>query len=242
MASRASIVSEPALSARPAQRQGYSVDLPNTPADAVVHETPPLLMDVLMARPFGLDLRYGGAPRLSRPLRQCRHESIVMRCDLRRSGVRRRMIVEGGTGRLSPERSGMTRRTRRAPRHAARLAARGAHHPSVSRRCSTWRHGRASVRRGRGTPEPSLLLRMLLVMLFAQSAIGVTNDICDRELDAATKPWKPIASGLVRAAVAAVTRRRTDRRGGLCSPRRSARRASRSRCWDWRAAWRMTSG
>ena len=34
-------------------------------------------------------------------------------------------------------------------------------------------------------------------MLCAQSAIGITNDIFDRELDAAAKPWKPIPAGLV---------------------------------------------
>ena len=39
---------------------------------------------------------------------------------------------------------------------------------------------------------------MLLVMLCAQSAIGVTNDYCDRDLDAASKPWKPIVAGVVR--------------------------------------------
>jgi 4-hydroxybenzoate polyprenyltransferase len=55
----------------------------------------------------------------------------------------------------------------------------------------------------RGAPQASVLLRLLLVMLFAQSAIGVTNDYCDRDLDAATKPWKPIAAGFVRADMAA---------------------------------------
>lgn len=48
-----------------------------------------------------------------------------------------------------------------------------------------------------GWPDGSTLARMLAVMLFAQCAIGVTNDIFDRELDAATKPWKPVAAGLV---------------------------------------------
>lgn len=48
-----------------------------------------------------------------------------------------------------------------------------------------------------GAPEASTLVRMMLVMLFAQSAIGVTNDLFDRELDAVTKPWKPIVSGVV---------------------------------------------
>jgi len=54
-----------------------------------------------------------------------------------------------------------------------------------------------------GTPDAGLLVRMLALMLFAQCAIGVTNDIFDRELDARTKPWKPIPAGLVtpRAAV-----------------------------------------
>jgi len=57
----------------------------------------------------------------------------------------------------------------------------------------------------RGVPDAWLLVRMLLVMLLAQSTIGVANDYCDRALDAAAKPWKPIAAGLVapRAALAA---------------------------------------
>ena len=56
-----------------------------------------------------------------------------------------------------------------------------------------------------GAPDAPLLGRMLLVMLLAQSAIGVANDYCDRALDAASKPWKPIAAGVVapRAALAA---------------------------------------
>lgn len=48
-----------------------------------------------------------------------------------------------------------------------------------------------------GTPAGDVLVRMLLVMLCAQSAIGVTNDLFDRELDAQTKPWKPLVSGAV---------------------------------------------
>ncbi len=56
----------------------------------------------------------------------------------------------------------------------------------------------------RGAPDAPTLARMLVVMLCAQCAIGVTNDYFDRDLDAATKPWKPVAAGLVsaRAAVA----------------------------------------
>lgn len=56
----------------------------------------------------------------------------------------------------------------------------------------------------RGAPAPSTLLRMVTVMLCAQAAIGVANDYYDRELDAGTKPWKPIAAGLVSTRVAAV--------------------------------------
>ncbi len=55
-----------------------------------------------------------------------------------------------------------------------------------------------------GVPPARQLLTMMLVMLFAQSSIGVTNDVFDRELDACAKPWKPIVAGLesMRAAVA----------------------------------------
>jgi 4-hydroxybenzoate polyprenyltransferase len=35
------------------------------------------------------------------------------------------------------------------------------------------------------------------MMLFAQSAIGATNDVFDRELDAETKPSKPLPSGVI---------------------------------------------
>jgi 4-hydroxybenzoate polyprenyltransferase len=48
-----------------------------------------------------------------------------------------------------------------------------------------------------GWPDGSLLPRMLLTMLCAQSLIGVTNDYFDRDLDAASKPWKPLVSGVV---------------------------------------------
>jgi len=56
----------------------------------------------------------------------------------------------------------------------------------------------------RGMPEASILVRLMLVMLFAQSAIGAANDVIDRELDAATKVWKPVASGVVPARVASM--------------------------------------
>jgi 4-hydroxybenzoate polyprenyltransferase len=48
-----------------------------------------------------------------------------------------------------------------------------------------------------GSPEGSVLWRMLLVMFFAQCAIGVANDLFDRELDAATKPHKPLVAGTI---------------------------------------------
>jgi 4-hydroxybenzoate polyprenyltransferase len=48
-----------------------------------------------------------------------------------------------------------------------------------------------------GDPPAGVLARMLLLMLCAQSAIGVANDLFDRELDAATKPWKPLVIGAV---------------------------------------------
>lgn len=54
----------------------------------------------------------------------------------------------------------------------------------------------------RGAPDAPILLRMLAVMLCAQSAIGIANDYFDRDLDAATKPWKPVAAGIVSPAAA----------------------------------------
>lgn len=49
----------------------------------------------------------------------------------------------------------------------------------------------------RGSPGLSVLLRLALTMFAAQSAIGIINDCVDRDLDAETKPWKPIPSGAV---------------------------------------------
>ncbi len=46
-----------------------------------------------------------------------------------------------------------------------------------------------------GLPPWSRLLRLLLVMLFIQSAIGAANDAYDVDLDRLTKPWKPIVAG-----------------------------------------------
>ena len=55
----------------------------------------------------------------------------------------------------------------------------------------------------RGVPDLPLLSRMLLLMLCAQGAIGVANDYFDRDLDARSKPWKPVAGGLISARSAA---------------------------------------
>lgn len=48
-----------------------------------------------------------------------------------------------------------------------------------------------------GAPDAGVLIRMLLLMLLAQSAIGVANDIFDRDLDAHAKPWKPLVAGVI---------------------------------------------
>ena len=48
-----------------------------------------------------------------------------------------------------------------------------------------------------GVPEPSVLARLGAAMLCAQAAIGAANDYCDRDLDARTKPYKPIVQGLI---------------------------------------------
>ena len=42
------------------------------------------------------------------------------------------------------------------------------------------------------------LVRVALAMGFAQAAIGVLNDVCDRALDAASKPEKPLVRGVVQ--------------------------------------------
>jgi geranylgeranylglycerol-phosphate geranylgeranyltransferase len=47
--------------------------------------------------------------------------------------------------------------------------------------------------------DPGALARVLLGMACAQAAIGSTNDYCDRALDTASKPSKPIVRGLITA-------------------------------------------
>lgn len=48
-----------------------------------------------------------------------------------------------------------------------------------------------------GPPPAATLARLLLAMLGGQVLIGAVNELVDADLDAATKPWKPIAAGLV---------------------------------------------
>lgn len=55
-----------------------------------------------------------------------------------------------------------------------------------------------------GPPPWWTATRMALAMLLVQFAIGAANDVFDRELDARTKPWKPIPAGLVGVRPAAV--------------------------------------
>ncbi|MEX2159840.1 MAG: UbiA family prenyltransferase [Dehalococcoidia bacterium] len=48
-----------------------------------------------------------------------------------------------------------------------------------------------------GIPAGSTLVRLAGAMFCAQAAIGASNDYCDRDLDAETKPYKPIVQGLL---------------------------------------------
>jgi len=54
-----------------------------------------------------------------------------------------------------------------------------------------------------GPPPWPLTARLAAAMFCAQACIGITNDIFDRRLDAATKPWKPIPRGLISVDLAA---------------------------------------
>lgn len=55
-----------------------------------------------------------------------------------------------------------------------------------------------------GPPSALVLARLAGAMFCVQAAIGALNDYCDRDLDALTKPWKPIVVGAIepRAALA----------------------------------------
>lgn len=56
----------------------------------------------------------------------------------------------------------------------------------------------------RGWPSASELVRLASAMFCVQAAIGASNDYCDRDLDALTKPSKPIAQGLLEPRTALV--------------------------------------
>jgi 4-hydroxybenzoate polyprenyltransferase len=58
----------------------------------------------------------------------------------------------------------------------------------------------ASAHRRR--PEPSTILRLVLVMLPLQLAIGALNDLCDLDLDRLAKPAKPLVAGTASASTA----------------------------------------
>jgi 4-hydroxybenzoate polyprenyltransferase len=53
-----------------------------------------------------------------------------------------------------------------------------------------------------GVPTASTLIRLAAAMFCVQAAIGTANDYCDRDLDAITKPWKPIVRGAIEPGVA----------------------------------------
>ena len=53
-----------------------------------------------------------------------------------------------------------------------------------------------------GVPAAADLARLTVAMFCVQAAIGASNDYCDRDLDAITKPYKPIVRGLVEPRVA----------------------------------------
>ena len=55
-----------------------------------------------------------------------------------------------------------------------------------------------------GIPAGWTLVRLAGAMFFVQAAIGASNDYCDRELDAETKPYKPIVQGLLEPRTALV--------------------------------------
>ncbi|MHB9089848.1 MAG: UbiA family prenyltransferase [Chloroflexota bacterium] len=54
----------------------------------------------------------------------------------------------------------------------------------------------------KGWPAPDRLVPLLLAVLLTQFAIAWHNHYCDRDLDAATRPWRAIPRGLVPARLA----------------------------------------
>ncbi|MGH2411929.1 MAG: UbiA family prenyltransferase, partial [Chloroflexota bacterium] len=56
----------------------------------------------------------------------------------------------------------------------------------------------------KGNADPGVLARLVLSVACSQGAIGAANDVVDRDLDAATKPWKPVARGTIAREEAAI--------------------------------------
>src|SRR5947209_1202746 len=54
-----------------------------------------------------------------------------------------------------------------------------------------------------GIINPSLLIRMAVVIASSQVCVGCMNEYCDRFIDAQIKPWRPIPSGQVSEQAAA---------------------------------------
>ena len=222
-------------------KQGASVNLPDTPADAVVHEAPPLLRMYSCARLHGLDLRYcgsGEAVKTHSRLRCNRHPDWLPGF-LCRSMRRKSMIGGHDANKEAPcEWPDHLDSDRIAP--GVTSGARSCESLRTARvssirfpRCSTSlppEGSRSSPRTA--CPGRSVLARMLVLMFCAQSAIGITNDYFDRELDAATKPWKPVAAGLISPSALCSP-------PCLCSSRRCTlglRWASGVSCWRCRLA------
>ncbi|HEX9118385.1 MAG TPA: UbiA family prenyltransferase [Anaerolineae bacterium] len=49
----------------------------------------------------------------------------------------------------------------------------------------------------RGLPPARQLVPLLVAMFCSQSVVGIANEVADRNLDARTKPWRPLPSGHV---------------------------------------------
>jgi 4-hydroxybenzoate polyprenyltransferase len=55
-----------------------------------------------------------------------------------------------------------------------------------------------------GLPPAHQLAPLLLAMALSQSVVGIANEVADRRLDAANKPWRPVAAGHVSVRTAVI--------------------------------------
>ena len=103
--------------------------------------------------------------------------------------------------------SGLSEQMRGAPaRPSGRrraLAAVGLVHPGPSLLVTAVTVAVGGLAHG-GWPPPDLAIRLVLIMLPAQFAIGAVNDLADLESDRRAKPAKPLVSGAVTRWQAAV--------------------------------------